>query len=407
MTLLEILLSLAVAVVGIFGVLVLIPVSARMAETGLDLDEAGSLGRKALSEFEVRNMRNPANWAAVNPAAPQNIVPVTPQANKSYCIDPEFLARNYPQLAPATFNNIGAWFPINHSRTIIPPGPNQPLFLTPLPSMHRITLAAFPPMGNGEAVLSEALAKEIFTGLDDLNIDSPEDATLPPTNHFHGEELYDPALNNIAVLSKRQARGEKSWLAILTPQPSPNGLPESDLYTLYIVVYDQRDNNLASELNALTPPANDLASRPGDTERWSTVQFGPTGFGLGGGEALIQAVDPTGNNNPRVKDVDVNRDEWMMVCQRITANRITNTGAQLTQVYDLFRWYRITDVDELDVVGGLPSRYVTLDGPDWTTPRNFTSGGVNFGEVYGVTMTGVLEVYERTVRLESRSIWAE
>lgn len=400
-TLLEILLSLAVAVVGIFGVLVLIPISARMAETGLKLDEAGALGRSALHQFEVRNMRNPSNWAIINPSNPTaggggpNFVPVTVQANKSYCIDPEFMARNLTQVSPAAFNVSGAWFPINSSGTLIPPTPMQPLWLTPLPSMHRISLGSGSPFA---PVMTEALAREIFSSLDDLTIDSPSDTTNPAFQHFHGEERFNPNAPNPIVLSKRQSGGEKSWLAILTPRPSVTGLPESDLYTLYIVVYDARDSNLSSEVDV------NSGNRIGDLERWSRVNF--IGGGLGGGEVLLTATDPTNGGPGGIRELDVNRDEWMMVCQRVRANRFNN-GMQQEQVYDMFRWYRVADVDELDISGTAPTRFVSLDGPDWTTPQNTAGGGVTFEAIFGVNVKGVLEVYERTVRLENRSIWTE
>ena len=392
--------SLAVALIGIFGIMVLIPVAARLAETGLDLDEAGAVGRRGLNEFEVRGMRNPTFWRAMDPGT-SNFGGIVPQPNESYCIDPEYVARNATALSPANFNSYAAWFPINSSATINAPMPNQPLYKTPLPTMRRITL------GTGSAVaplMSEAMARQIFSSQDDLQFEEPEDKTNPPRQVYHNEEIV--GLPNAV---KRQSLGDKSWIAILTPRPSPTGLPEGDLYTLYIVVYKERDLNITAQIDSVS------GTLKGDAERWCRLDFTSPGAGqgLGGGGVYMRpTVQPTDANMGfgDARDLEVDRDQWMLVTQRVTAQNIpngyTSPGGNYLEVFDIFRWYRVSDVNEIDPT--IPQRFISLDGPDWVTPANTTStdGSVTFGPVYGVTCTGVLEVYERTVRLESQSIWS-
>lgn len=381
--------SLAVALIGIFGIMVLIPVAARLAETGLDLDEAGAVGRRGLNEFDVRGMRNPSFWRAtdVSSSDPRrlSIVPIVPQANESYCIDPEYFARNANSsaISPAIFNRYAAWFPVNISRSFDNPTLAQPLFKTDPPTMRRITL-----VGRGDPlapVMSEAMARQIFSTQDDLQFEEPEDKTNPPRQIFHDGGV------------KRQSRGDKSWIAILTPRQSPTGLREGDLYTLYVVVYKERNLNLSAQID---PSSGILVADP--AERWCELDFTSNGAGqgLGGGGVFMRSIAGGG-------DLKVERDQWMLVMQRVEAQRgpgYTSPNAAYTQKFDVFRWYRISDVDDFDPFAS--QRFISLDGPDWVTPSRQTASGVTFGPIYGVTCKGVLEVYERTVKLESQSIWS-
>jgi hypothetical protein len=89
--------------------------------------------------------------------------------------------------------------------------------------------------------------------------------------------------------------------------------------------------------------------------------------------------------------LDVRKGDWVML-------------AVPPAVGSYFRWYRVVDADaENDVSSGTPTRVITLDGPDWpydsTNPPHFTP--------MVIMPTGVVAVYERSVRMEEGGLWAE
>ena len=53
-TLIEVITSILVAVIGVFGVMVMIPFGVSQAEHGLRQEEASALARNAVSDFEIR-----------------------------------------------------------------------------------------------------------------------------------------------------------------------------------------------------------------------------------------------------------------------------------------------------------------------------------------------------------------
>lgn len=424
-TLLEIMLALSVALIGVIGVMVLIPVSGRLAKQGLDYDQAANLSRSALEDFEVHGMKDPVDWVGMDPTTGAPVF-VTVQPNKSYVIDPEYMGRNILVNPPIPMAQTGAFFPTNSSGLIAAPTATQPLVLTPLPSAHRITIDPFGQAFNNIAeFMTEEQAEDVFAGQDDIQVIEPEDTTFSSNQLFHGQEEFDLS-GDLSRLVKPQTLRDKSWMAMLVPRPSPTGIPNasSDLYTLYIIVFKERDLNLSSQIDLAT------GTFVGDSERWSRISF--IGGGFGGGEAMLAPFDNSiipaaeqvngGTADPAI-DLAATRDEWLMVCQRIRAFRPNpaGVGPPIEQVYDQFRWYRVTDSSDLAPVNygaGVayysayngPARFVSLDGPDWSTPDGDGSvqpNGFAFHPIYAVKVSGVVDVYEKTVRLETDSIWTK
>jgi hypothetical protein len=62
-SIIEVLTSIVIAMIGVVGVMVLIPFAVRQAQTGLDLDDGFSLGQNAAERFEAAGYTNPTAWA--------------------------------------------------------------------------------------------------------------------------------------------------------------------------------------------------------------------------------------------------------------------------------------------------------------------------------------------------------
>ncbi len=62
LSILEVMISVGVAVIGLLGVLALLPVASRLAQQGLNEDRKTAAGVAALEEFNVRGMANDAAW---------------------------------------------------------------------------------------------------------------------------------------------------------------------------------------------------------------------------------------------------------------------------------------------------------------------------------------------------------
>jgi Tfp pilus assembly protein PilV len=55
-SIIEVLTSMAVAAIGVFGVMIMIPFAVKQSQTGLDNDAANSLGRNATEELQVNGL---------------------------------------------------------------------------------------------------------------------------------------------------------------------------------------------------------------------------------------------------------------------------------------------------------------------------------------------------------------
>ena len=405
-TLLEIMFSIGVVMVGLLGVLALLPLAAHQAQKGLIANRAALAGRNALHEFEARGMRDPKTWmfyfpgGGTPPAAPAQkgmyrmrppgetplgwfrdpmtgewtFSPATPQA---VCIDPRFIAANggFAQSSPY----ISSSFPYYELQPGMPPA-NQP-------RMSRITLwsgVALPGTSTPRA-MTTARANQVFVVDDDLMFDLPTDGTDEPNQIFGsagadgrwGEAGLDDDNNGVVddsseagwagtddVMTQRQYEGAFSWLATLAPE-------SNDLYTLSVVVFYQRDATLDMNENSerLVQVATFLNS------------------GIGGGDVVLE----TRPGRPQT-DLELNPNDWLM----LAANSFDGQK---------FRWYRVVaaDTEVTETNNGTWQRYATLSGPDWNRIEWLPPAAIF--PTQATIMNDIVAVYERVIRLESSVLW--
>jgi len=352
-SLLEVMFSMGVISVGLLGVTAILPLALNQIGQGRVLDNASRVGQNATTLVRVHEMLNPVKWrfgetvTNVKGSYPPDFTNTTvfPQApNEGFCIDPLFVDAN-TNYAVAPYK--AQFFPY-YDRTA-----------TTFPRMHRISLAA----GNPSGMMRWAEAERIFMLQDELVFDVPDEKNVPPIQNFgssNASRMYD---------------GSTSWLATLSPNlDASNQLHDS--YVLSVVVFNKRN---------LTMPID------GDTERLLSVDWriDPSAStpqyysGLGGGDMVLQSSTIEGL-------VGITAGKWVMLMGNVTAP---------SSVMPRFRWYRVVATSNEPVYNSTTMAFhlnVTLQGPDWDS-RSQT--GATF-------MPGVVAVYERSVRLESGSLWA-
>lgn len=218
------------------------------------------------------------------------------------------------------------------------------------PRMNRISLAA--PV-NPSGMLRWAGAERIFVLQDELVFDTPEEKIVPPIQNFGSSN------------ASRMFTGSTSWMATLSPNLDVTNQVH-DGYVLSVVVFDSRK---------MTMPMD------GETERLLGVDWGSSS-GLGGGDLVLQSL--------ALNDlIGIQSGKWIMLM-----GNLTTTVKTLPQ----FRWYRVVTTDSEPVFNTTTNTFrlnATVQGPDWN-PLTATTC---------VFMPGVVSVYERSIRLESSSLW--
>jgi len=359
-SLLEVIFSVGVIMIGLLGVAVLIPTAGRIAQKGSTLDQASRAGQNWLRDLETRGYTQPAAWVIADggpTAAYQNDTFTDPMGNvivttyaheKPFCIDPRFAATNNDSYFPYPAT-------VGFAR------------------MRRITLRAAP--GAGRMQFDQA--DELFIGHDDLVFDRPVDPTLVPT------QVYGQVGGG-----KRQSEDRISY--ILTVVPKLQGFRRyRDTYIVSTVVFRNRDPSMTTASKAPEP----------DNERW--VEVSAFHGSSGGGDAQvgdIQLQSRVGRKTAEaLADVTVHRGDWLMLSGNSNAfTGYNNAGAPQYQPTSVFRWYRVVHADEPQL--NAANRWVvdaTLHGPDWNSSIS----------TQATVMTDVVAVYEKTMRLENSSLW--
>ena len=230
--------------------------------------------------------------------------------------------------------------------------------------------------GKGLAqVLGKLQADQIFQGRDDLVFDLPADRTLGPVQNF--------SLTSTSAPLRRNTNGYTSWMATVVPRLDRVGNP-TDEYTLSIVVFNRRvidpvttDENRSSERVVLV----------------SSFYSGAPA--VGGGD--LQLV--TRRNNK--EDLELRSGDWIL----LSGTKETSSGGAV-QVH---QWYRVVNVGEeptFDTTNSVWLRDATLIGPDWDVGHLMPLPNPNNAFTTQVTIVrGVVAVFEKTIRLETTSLW--
>lgn len=427
LSILEVMVSIGILVLGLLGVVALIPIAAQKLRQGIALDDATAVARAGIADIQAREGNNIRKWLRYQPGAfaataagtmnnlwgvQMQLDPYPPGNNTpsayvhptwAFCIDPMM---HESVLVQSATNRQPNYFPYQPQTPTAGVFPTATEIRNGLPStnfgrMVRVTMnwnqvdwrQAFgsPPLT--PATLNVGLANSMCLSPDDLLLTSPgqepADGVLgvtvaqtdAPASQFDvSMSSWDtPAANRI----KRNSESRLSWFATMVPLP---GSMTSGLryYTLSVAVVERRDL-IIDNTRETTVDQTEEQYQTVESERTAGVRF--IGGGLGGGEVQLVSYQPTAalglKNLSRLREGN-----WIMV-----------SGPANPTLGHIYYWYRIGSIDpEPSIVGGEAVRTATLRGPDWPVGVSYIPAfPVPVGEA--TIISNVINVFEQTIEL--------
>jgi hypothetical protein len=353
---LEVLFATGIATVGLLGVLLIIPLAGLRVARGTMADSGDRLGRNAVRQIDAHYMRTPKMWAYYDPNTKSYYDPTAyfdlsagggkrlddVGTHGSFCIDPRMLTRH-----EVTGALLLRWFPgVTAANSAA--------------RMRRVSLrwnfndlrfngtnpVLIPDPDNTNRARQQV--RGITLGHADRVFMGEDDLVfnLPQDRTGLPQQNFNASTN-----PKRQSQGAFSWMATLTPKVGS----ANDLYILSVVVFHRRIPELTEE-------------------RICDVTFGSNG--VNGGEVTLSGAND---------DLKMKEGEWLMLAGLDTA---PNPDVEY------FHWYQIQSAD---AGPSNSTRELTLFGQDWPVG--------NVSNPKAVWVPGTIAVYEKTIRLETSSLW--
>jgi len=361
-TILEVIVTMLVATVGVFGVVALIPFAIRQAEIGLSREDAINAARNLQARMEASGYTDPNRWSDNRPTPTP--LPSSPYRQvRVFCLDP-IGATGGSGVFP--FSNIDI---TTHPQTVglfpkmIYAG-NTTEWLEGIP---RFTL--FDSTGTNTNI-SQALAKRMFGYDNDLLFETEQEKASPPAQQY----FVDSTNANV----KRMTEGNTSCL-IFAVARGQNAM-QSNEYTFYTVVYRKRVPSVQSERvftvvdNSVNPLPNTL---------------------YGGGDIPVAEITTTTPDTPRL-----GRNDWVMMLNATPPPPADSSGNTFPGMIRSLQFYQVRETYE---AGG--NSRVTLQGGDFKLTDPLDPAGVAHLPTYMIHMPDVIAVYESTFRWESNSTW--
>ncbi|PQO27405.1 hypothetical protein C5Y96_17860 [Blastopirellula marina] len=307
--------------------------------------------------------------------------------------------------------------------------------------------------------LSLPQAKYAFQSNDDLAFERPEDGELAPFQRF-----YDRSGSSV----RRQAMGEYSWMVMLVPEttetfecrgPSNNILSiafenwlnppinynalntgagldanaraqlqsiidakATDEYTAHVIIMRNRLGLIPDGDSTSTPVGEvdgedtaDPESLEYSNERVLRVtQFFSTG-GYSTGEVTIFQEGGT-LKQAEEQTLKISNGDWICLARRLPSRReqlatMAPFPPKSNTRYprgDIYQWYKVVMVDDVEASGSNFTRRLTISGPDWpfVTTDADDIGSFSTIPTHAIIVDGVVGVYSKRVRLETQSPWS-
>lgn len=408
-TLIEVVFAIGVILIGLLGLLSILPLAGRRAQDAIDLNVGSVMGEQVLKDLQSRRYLSSGRLKRLREDTSDltltNIATLTanPDLN-SFCIDPLFASSSVAS-APNANGYTRTWFPffgLDHN-PLLDPSTDSNSWPTAQPRMTRVGVyktlpsdsTTTPATPARDVFLSTSEALAIIENSDDLLVSRPDDRTRNAT--FQDSELT--AIAGLLPYSARIPKGEFTWIA--TVNPMPGGVYAS--VSIVVMKKRERDFTLPD-----APAANDQANAVSERLTYVTYASGFRG-GAGGTIHLVSA----GNTVPEIQSSD-----WVMLSRNVSG---TAAGPVV------HRWYRVVAVnneperfttdgsatsDDSNLGARIPGggnqvwrHKLLLEGPDWSF--NYQIAGVNrqyadntFADnTYATVVSDVVSVTERVMLL--------
>jgi hypothetical protein len=448
-SILEVLVSIGILVLGLLGVVVLIPIAAQNLRRGMTLDDSTAVARAGMADIQARGGNNIKNWLRYQPGGftqPTNSisnlwgVQTSNSVNTSsfvhpswaFCIDPMMYetaivqdgSNRDPGLFPYQPRISAPAFPVQAeivaaatptlSGRMVRVTMNWPTFVQNID--WRFRTASFPDqmsVATDPAFFRVGLANSMCVSSDDLLLTSPGQEPMQglvptitvndvdrPASQFDasqspvdlGMQSWDAVAANERV--QRKYDGKISWFATLVPLP---GSMASGVryYTLSVIVVERRDMTIDMNRETLLESPDEVLQDV-ESERTVGIRFVD---GLGGGEVQLvsyRTPDPVASdpndlsNNTLLAKKSLSRvreGNWILV-----------SGPSGGAAGHIFYWYRVGSVDNEPARNPASPdeiiRAATIRGPDWPNVPAYATG------MYEATIvSNVINVFEQTVEL--------
>ena len=342
----EVLISIGVIALGIFGVASLIPVAQFKVAEGTSNDRRAAFGPSAAAQFRVQEMGSPENWFSPVEGV---MLQGGNLRRRGYCIDPLGLAEN---LYATNLN----FFPANAVAT-------DPFYMVRL-TLKSIThgIDGLPNTIDDPVPQAQiSLARNMFFLKDELTFDLPEDQSQQPRRQYFVRDTYPVSSVPSASMS---------WFATLSPTVilSPlNAQPVfSDEFLLSVVVVKDRVPILA-----------------GADENYAVAssQFA--------GEIVLASSQNPSEDQMNLANLRIG--DWILLSKPVAADYANDATKRL------YRWTQIIGTTDEGDKAANSMRAFTVANDDFLRP----------GEPNGVAIfvRGVKAVYERTIRVDNTSSW--
>jgi hypothetical protein len=458
-TLLEVLVAIGVMVVGLLGMLALIPLGRMELVEAEKLDNSSTIGRWAFRDITVRGYLQPENW--VNPVTGGSVFGPAedPAAGYSTSLTPGVKTREFaiadamtppiapividplmltPRRFPATADEtnqrqICKLFP--YSLSLSGGVAGMPEANANRPRMARVSLRAFPSeiisSSPANLMMRADIASRYFRSSDDLNFDVPVDTSKRPiqiysrssasTQTIYTNDGYINSLQPVTNIATRSFRGAYSWFMVVEPNlaefysPSASNSPALGgpsasavsirQYRVWVIVCHQRP------LNAVN--GQTLSQAEAVSERLVFVDF------VDRNTARLR-VGGINNEGDALNALNVKANQWIGVVGRYAEPLVAGGNRYIME------WYRVTGVAErpthlsgtqwyreVTLVGreffGLGFSFIDEDNttyPDMATSLTGSSTATQPVTGWGVLVSGVRGVYEKSIYVDRPSLYS-
>ncbi|GAA4456870.1 hypothetical protein [Novipirellula rosea] len=413
-TLVEVIFSIGVILIGLLGLLSILPLAGHRSQDAISLNVGAAMGDSVANEVLARDWIKETSLVDLDTEVGIERSLSTGGGSTAtlippFCIDP-MLAASPPTMTVSDTSYDSDFFPfyISAHDPLMDPSDataDDSAGFAGQPRMLRVRLSDIALTGSGiplNAAQRLEAARTIVESVDDLQELRPGDRSMPAT--VSGYRATGDATGS--SFGKTLASGEFSWIITVDP------FPGDERASMSVVILRNRERMSAFQVASPDSPRENAIS-----ERVALVT-NPVGFngGAGGSVTLLSA----GNTLS-----DLRSGDWIMLSRSTTPT--TEFSRAQSAVH---RWYRVaavtseasmltpTDDDEITLSDGIivnvPAtgsgnrtsttvweKTVVLDGPDWQFSSVVPGGASTNSLTYATLMEGVVSVTERTVSISS------
>lgn len=234
-SIIEVLTAIVVALIGLAGVLVMIPFAVNQAQVGMDTEKSAQLARNASAELEIRNTLESSPPVVTHPTIPAQFLALSNATSRCYCLDPVGVASrslvsgqstgSFPFVLPATEAALVAQ---NQALGVEGGGYDQlffvqrasivdPLGAPPLPQPRPLRLSVSrAQFGWTEDLQSRAVTDAEFA---DPTLNVPGPTQYPSKDLILPLQIFDQTATTAGLVlnARRQSVGEMNWMVIASP----------------------------------------------------------------------------------------------------------------------------------------------------------------------------------------------